>query len=237
MSRRSRRHNSGGRTGQHYNATPNLRSYSRSPAGPVTVIRPDGTVETKPPEKAVPSGTAPRRKSEQRRGPKSAPRPVPAPTMKQLLTVDCPACSRRAGEPCTLRQGHRARVEMYLAATGKRSTPEKVVTAVQEGARVREEKLAARRRPVSVREQMKRTAQKEAAADADRRRAAKGYPGTPAKSVNTRAVKPDFVQARRCRRCGAAVGVPCAATTRDGRPASHQERVQDARRELAQRRS
>lgn len=157
------------------------------------------------------------------------------PTMKQLLTVECASCGRKAGEPCTVRGGHRARVEMYLAATGKRSTPEKVVAAVQKGAEVRQEKLAARRRPVPLEEQVRRAAQKAAAAEASRRKAARGYTGVPTKSPNTRAVKPDFVRARQCRRCGAAAGEPCNATLRDGSPAAHMERVQDARRELAKR--
>lgn len=79
---------------------------------------------------------------------------------------------------------------MYLAATGKRRTPEKVVAAVQKGAEVREEKLAARRRPVPLEEQVRRATQKAAAAETDRQKAAKGYPGRPTKSANARAVKP-----------------------------------------------
>ena len=234
MSRRARRHGSGGRTGQHYSATPNLRSYSTPPAGPVTVTRADGTVETEAPKKAVCSVPQPRRKNKRSAG--SKPNPPPMPTMKQLLTVDCPACGRKAGEPCTIRQGHRARVEMYLAATGKRSTPEAVVAAVQKGVEVREDKLATRRRPLPPEEQAKRAAQREAAAEANRRKAARGHPGTPTRSANTRAVKPDFVRARRCRRCGAAEGEACNTTMRNGNPASHLERVQDARQELAKRR-
>ncbi|MGV9255328.1 hypothetical protein [Streptomyces sp. NPDC003697] len=126
-------------------------------------------------------------------------------------------------------------MQMYLAATGKRSTPEKVVAAVQKGAEVQEDKLAARRQPVPLEEQVKRAAQKAAAAETDRQKAARGYPGRPTKSANARAVKPAFVQARRCRRCGAAEGEACNARLRDGSPASHLERIQDARRELAAR--
>ncbi|MFH8392187.1 hypothetical protein [Streptomyces sp. NPDC018036] len=234
MSRRARRHGSGGRTGQHYNATPDLRSYSTPPAGPVTVTRADGTVETETPKKAVRSVPQPRRKNKRTVG--SKPSPPPMPTMRQLLTVDCPACGRKVAEPCTMRQGHRARVEMYLAVMGTRGTPEKVVAAVQKGAEVREEKAAARRRPVPPEEQARRAEQRAAAEETRRQKAARGYPGSPTQSVNTRAVSPDLVRARRCPRCGAPEGEPCSTTMRNGSPALHLERVQDARRELAKRR-
>lgn len=179
MSHRARCHGSGGRTGQHYSATPNLRSYSQPPAGPVTITRPDGTVEVQTPQKAVRDVPTPRRKK-----PKAGPKPLPMPTMKQA-TVECPSCGRKVDEPCTIRQGHRARVELYRAVKGQRSTPEKVVAAVQKGVEVREEKLAARRRPLPPEEQAKRAAQREAARENNRR---KGSKGNPYRSANTRAV-------------------------------------------------
>lgn len=224
MSRRARRHGSGGRTGQHYSAAPNLRSYSQPPAGPVTITRADGTVEVQTPQKPVRDVPKPRAKK-----PKAGPKPLPMPTMKQLLTVECPSCGRKTDEPCTIRQGHRARVELYRSVKGQRSTPEKVVAAVRKGVEVREEKLAARRRPLPPEEQAKRAAQSEAAKEINRR---KGSKGNPYRSANTRAVPPAMVKARRCRRCGAAPGESCNAQLRDGGAAFHLERVQDARREL-----
>jgi transcription elongation factor Elf1 len=190
----------------------------------VTITRPDGTVEVQAPQKAVRDVPKPRRKK-----PATGPKPLPLPTMKQLLTVECPACGRKADEPCTIRQGHRARVELYRAAKGQRSTPEKVAAAVQKGAEVQEAKLAARRQPLTAEERAKRAAQSEAGKDANRR---KGSKGNPYKSANTRAVPPALVKARRCPRCGAAPGESCDAQSRDGSAALHLERVQDARREL-----
>ncbi|MET8696899.1 hypothetical protein ABZV65_30665 [Streptomyces bauhiniae] len=226
MSRRTRRHGSGGRTGQHYSATPNLRSYSTPPAGPVTITRADGTVDVEAPQKAVRS-TAPQRKKPP---PGKKPKPRPMPTMKQLLTVECTGCGRPVGEPCTMRQGHRARVELYRSVNGQSdATPDQVKAAVKKGAQVREERLAARRRPPTDAE---RAAQSEAAKENNRRRSSKGYPGTPTRSANTRAVQPALVKARRCRRCGAAPGESCTARLKDGSVAFHQERVQDARREI-----
>ncbi|MFF8902491.1 hypothetical protein ACF082_34030 [Streptomyces lydicus] len=151
------------------------------------------------------------------------------PTMKQLLTVACSSCGRKAGEPCTIRQGHRARVELYRAVKGQRSTPDQVAAAVQKGAEVREAKLDARRQPLTAEERAKRAAQSEAAKDAGRR---KGTKGNPYRSANTRAISTALVKARRCRRCGAAPSEPCNAQSRSGSAALHLERVQDARREL-----
>ncbi|MFI5990222.1 hypothetical protein ACIBAC_00010 [Streptomyces sp. NPDC051362] len=228
MSRRTRRHGSGGRTGQHFSATPNLPSYSQPPAGPVTVTRADGTVDVQAPQKAVRSVPKPRRKKPQAAGPK----PLRMPTMKQLLTVECPSCGRGISEPCTIRQGHRARVELYRASAGQRSTPEQVREAVQKGVEAREAKAEARRQPLTDEERARRAAQADAAKEASRR---KGSRGNPYKSANTRAVPPDQVMARRCRRCGAAPGVACPARLRNGTTAFHLERVQDARRELQSR--
>lgn len=135
MSQRACRNGSGGRTGQHHNATPTLRSYSQPPAGPVTITRPDGTVEVEASQKTVRdvAKPKPRRKTSPQK------KPLRLPTLKQLLTVDCPACGRQPGEPCTLRQGHRARVEMYRASTGQSSSPEEVTAAVRKGVKVQED--------------------------------------------------------------------------------------------------
>ncbi len=63
MSRRAKRHNSGGRTGQHHSKTPSgLRSYEVPPAGPVTVTRADGTIEVQPPARAQRTPPPPRRR-------------------------------------------------------------------------------------------------------------------------------------------------------------------------------
>ncbi len=94
MSRRARRHGSGGRTGQHYSATPNLRSYSQPPAGPVTITRPDGTVEVQAPQKAVRDVPAPRRKK-----PKAGPKPLPMPTMKAPPARVMPLLRPEGGGP------------------------------------------------------------------------------------------------------------------------------------------
>lgn len=217
MSRRARRHGGGGRTGQRYNATPNLKSYTRPPAGPVTITRPDGTVEVQAPVKAVRDVPKPRRRKAA-----SGPKPLPMPTMKQLLTVDCPSCGRPAGQPCTIRQGHRARVEFYRAATGKGSTPVQVTAAVQKGVELREEKRAA----VTPEERAERAAQSEAAKAVNRR---KGSKGNPYKSANTRAVSPQETMALMCPACRAPAGEPCSASLRNDRPAFHIERQQAAR--------
>ncbi|MEV5440501.1 hypothetical protein AB0K80_31520 [Streptomyces sp. NPDC052682] len=194
MSRRARRHGSGDRTGQHHNAAPALRSYSQPPAGPVTITRPDGTVEVEAPQKAV--RDVPKKPRRKALGQK---KPPPLPTMEQLLTVECPACGREPGQPCTLRQGHRARVEMYRASTGQGSSPEAVRVVVQKGAEVLEDKRAARR-TVTPEERAKRAAQSAAAKEATRR---KGSRGNPYKSANTRAASPEQVTALRCPACGA----------------------------------
>ncbi|MFD5589771.1 hypothetical protein ACFWII_39040 [Streptomyces sp. NPDC127063] len=149
----------------------------------------------------------------------------PLPTMKQLLTVECPACGREPGDPCTLRQGHRARVEMYRAATGKGSSPEAVRAAVQRGAEALEDKRAARS-TVTSEERAQRAAQSAAAKEASRR---KGSRGNPYKSANTRAVSPEQVTALRCPACAAPAGEPCAARRGNGQPAFHIERQQAAR--------
>jgi hypothetical protein len=120
-------------------------------------------------------------------------------------------------------------VELYRAANGQRSTPEQVVAAVQKGVEAREEKLAARRQPLTPEERAKRAAQSEEAKDASRR---KGSRGNPYRSANTRAVPPALVKARRCPRCSAAPGESCTAKLRDGTATFHLERVQDARTEL-----
>ncbi|MGW8702367.1 zinc finger domain-containing protein [Streptomyces eurythermus] len=190
----------------------------------MTITRPDGPVEVQAPQKAVRDVPQPRRKK-----PQTGAKPLPMPTMKQLLTVVCPSCGRKVDAPCTIRQGHRARVELYWAVKGQRSTPAKVVATVQNGVEVREEKLVARRQPVPPEEQAKRAAQREAAKENNRR---KGSRGNPYRSANTRAVPPAMVKARRCRRCGAAPGEPCNAQLRNGGAAFHLERVQDARRDL-----
>jgi hypothetical protein len=171
------------------------------------------------PQKAVRDVPKPRRKTPGQK------KPLPLPTSKQLLTVECPACGRGPGEPCTLRQGHRARVEMYRASTGRGGSPEEVREAVQKGAAVQEGKQAARR-TVSPEERAKRAAQSEAAKDAARR---KGSKGNPYKSANTRAVSPAQVTALRCPACRAPAGEPCAASLGNGRPAFHIERQQAAR--------
>jgi hypothetical protein len=50
---------------------------------------------------------------------RKAVKPLPQmPTLKQMQTVDCPACNAPAGTPCTIRGGHQARVHAYRAATG-----------------------------------------------------------------------------------------------------------------------
>lgn len=151
--------------------------------------------------------------------------------MKQLITVECPACGRQPGQPCTLRQGHRARVEMYRAATGKGSTREAVRVAVQKGAKVLEGKRAARR-TVTSEERAERAVQSAAVGKAARR---KGSKGNPYKSANTRAVSPKQVTAPRCLACGTPVGEPCAARLGNGRPAFHIERQQAARAVLQRR--
>ncbi|RZU28264.1 hypothetical protein EV284_6430 [Streptomyces sp. BK022] len=231
MSRRTRRHGSGGRTGQHYSATPNLRSYSTPPAGPVTITRADGTTDVEAPQRAVRSTPPAQRRKKPPAGKKPKPRLMP--TMKQLLTVECTGCGRPVGEPCTMRQGHRARVELYRAVNGQSdATPDQVKAAVQKGAQVREEKLAARRRPPTEAERASRAAQSEAAKENNRRKSSNGNPGSPTRSANTRAVPPALVKARVCRRCGAAPGESCNARLKDGSAAFHQERVQDARRDL-----
>jgi hypothetical protein len=54
MSRRTARHSSGGRTGQHYKAGPtDLRTYAIPPAGPVTSIKPNGDVMVSPAKAAI----------------------------------------------------------------------------------------------------------------------------------------------------------------------------------------
>lgn len=52
-------------------------------------------------------------------GRRKADKPLPQmPTLKQMQSVDCPACSAPAGSPCTLRGGHQARAEAYRAVNG-----------------------------------------------------------------------------------------------------------------------
>ena len=53
MLKRTRRHGKGGRVGQHFRATPNLRSFDVPPAGDVTVKHPDGTIEVQPAQPAI----------------------------------------------------------------------------------------------------------------------------------------------------------------------------------------
>ncbi|QUW84005.1 hypothetical protein SMIR_36685 [Streptomyces mirabilis] len=53
----------GGRKGQQHRAAPDdLRSYAVTPASPVTVTRPDGSVETRAPKTARKASPAPRRR-------------------------------------------------------------------------------------------------------------------------------------------------------------------------------
>ncbi|CAL9618659.1 hypothetical protein SUDANB58_05782 (plasmid) [Streptomyces sp. enrichment culture] len=135
-----------------------------------SITCPDGTVEAEAPQKAVRDVPGkPRRKAS---GQKKSP---PLPTMKQLLTVECPACGRQPGQPCTLRQGHRARVEMYRAATGKGGSPEAIRVAVQKGAKVLKDKRAARC-TVTSEERTKQAAQSAVAEEAARRKGRKGNP-------------------------------------------------------------
>lgn len=55
-------HRRGARKGESHIATPDLPSYSVPPASAVTITRPDGTVLTRPTQKAQPTVPAPRRK-------------------------------------------------------------------------------------------------------------------------------------------------------------------------------
>jgi hypothetical protein len=62
MSRKTRRHGKGGSVGQHFRATPDLRSFDVPPAGDVTVRHPDGIIEIQPAQPAVKSRSKPRRR-------------------------------------------------------------------------------------------------------------------------------------------------------------------------------
>ena len=83
MSRKARRHGGGGRTGQHHTKTPRLRSYTQSPAGPVTIMRADGTTEIQAPDKAVRDVPKPHKRAAPEK------QSLRTPTMKEMLTVDC----------------------------------------------------------------------------------------------------------------------------------------------------
>ncbi|MYR58903.1 hypothetical protein GTY54_22555 [Streptomyces sp. SID625] len=217
MSRRASRHGSGGRAGQHHNATPQLRSYTRPPAGPVTVTRADGSTEVQNPLPAKKDVPKPRRK----KAAASQKPPLKTPTLKQASTVPCPVCKALPGEPCSLRGGHRARFEAYRAGTARGVPASRIPVIEFKAAALQRERREQKRQPVSQEEKAKRAAQSTAAK-------AKGS-GNPYKSPNTKAVTPDRVLAMACPRCRAAPGVHCNARDVTGRPALHQERQQAAR--------
>ncbi|GAA0411827.1 hypothetical protein [Streptomyces luteireticuli] len=67
--RRNTNKGKGGRTGQHYRAKPDLPSYDRPPASDVTITRPDGTTQTIPARKPIPTPTPRRGRRRKRTGP------------------------------------------------------------------------------------------------------------------------------------------------------------------------
>ncbi len=61
MSKKTQRHGKGGSVGQHFRATPDLRSFDVPPAGVVTVKHPDGIIEVQPAQPTVKSRSKRRR--------------------------------------------------------------------------------------------------------------------------------------------------------------------------------
>lgn len=112
MSRRVKRHASGGRIGQHHRKTPlGLRSYNVPPAGPVTMTRTDGSTEVQAAVPAQRSKSVPpqkvRRRANQRRDD-----PVP---IERVRAVDAGSMADR--------DERNQRDAASLAALGQRVLP------------------------------------------------------------------------------------------------------------------
>ncbi|MGW1796516.1 hypothetical protein ACWCQN_11015 [Streptomyces sp. NPDC001984] len=154
---------------------------------------------------------------------------LPMPTMKQLLTVSCPSCGRSAGSPCTLRQGHRARVELYRLKNG--------ITRVDGAASTRLGKAAGpgRRSPQAKSEERPAAGDRDASAATapqpkqapKKKRPGRGL-GVPVR-VNPNPITAKEILAVRCPVCRADRGVPCEARDGAGLTVFHTERRQVAR--------
>ena len=111
MSRKAKRHSSGGRTGQHHRKTPSgLRSFEVPPAGPTTITRADGTTEVQPPARSR-TGVA-RSARPSVKSPSQRKEPVPIEEIRPLDVGRIPDSDER-----------RRRDRERLAAEGKRVIP------------------------------------------------------------------------------------------------------------------
>jgi hypothetical protein len=101
----------GGRVGQHHRATPSLRSYDVTPAGTVTITRPDGTIEVQPAAKA--KRTPP---PQRRRKPRKTTQPEPGRGKRQEEQRPAPA-------PSAATSAAREKDARELAERGLRAIP------------------------------------------------------------------------------------------------------------------